>query len=314
MPPTIIEVENLVKRYTSAVENALDDISFTVEAGEFFSLLGPNGAGKTTTLSILTTILSPTSGRVIVAGHDVQKDRGAVRRNSGIIFQNRSLDENLTAEENIRLHVILYGMYDFRPTFSTMPRDYKRRVHRLAKMLGIDSEIFNPIKSFSGGMKRKLEIVRGLIHEPQVLFLDEPSTGLDPESRRNLWQYLTDVRVKKGVTIFLSTHYLDEAEGADKICIINKGRIVSLGTPSQIKTDLVSDHLVIDDEDRTQLRAELRELGVSFIESPQFKLSLSDSTAHQIIKSINTPLNLVRTSAPSLEDAYLRIVSGRPWN
>lgn len=310
----IIEVEHLIKRYASAADNALDDISFTVEAGEFFSLLGPNGAGKTTTLSILTTTLSPTSGRVIVAGQDVLKNPGEVRRNSGIIFQNRSLDENLTAEENIRLHAILYGMYDFRPTFTTMPRDYKRRVYHLANLLGIDSEIFNPIKSFSGGMKRKLEIVRGLIHEPQVLFLDEPSTGLDPESRRNLWQYLTDVRVSKGVTIFLSTHYLEEAEGADKICIINKGRIVSLGTPSQIKTDLVHDHLIIDAENRNQLRAELKELGVSFIEAPQFKITLNNCTAHQIIKSINTPLNLIRTNAPSLEDAYLRIVAGRPWN
>jgi ABC-2 type transport system ATP-binding protein len=310
----IIEVEHLIKRYTSATDNAVDDISFTVEAGEFFSLLGPNGAGKTTTLSILTTTLSPTSGRVIVAGEDVLKAPGNVRRNSGIIFQNRSLDENLTAEENIRLHAILYGMYDFRPTFTTMPRDYKQRVHHLAGLLGIDSEIFNPIKSFSGGMKRKLEIVRGLIHEPQVLFLDEPSTGLDPESRRNLWQYLTDVRVSKGVTIFLTTHYLEEAEGADKICIINKGRIVSIGTPSQIKTDLAHDHLIIDAENRSQLRAELKELGVPFIEAPQFKVALNDCTAHQIIKSINTPLNLVRTNAPSLEDAYLRIVAGRPWN
>lgn len=310
----IIEVEHLSKRYASSENNAVDDISFTVEAGELFSLLGPNGAGKTTTLSILTTTLLPTSGRVIVAGKDVEKHPSAVRRNSGIIFQNRSLDENLTAEENIRLHAVLYGMYDFRPTFSTMPRDYKRRVYHLANLLAIDSEIFNPIKSFSGGMKRKLEIVRGLIHEPQVLFLDEPSTGLDPESRRNLWQYLTDVRVSKGVTIFLTTHYLEEAEGADKICIINKGRIVSLGTPHQIKTDLVHDHLVIDAENRSQLRAELRALGVSFIETPQFKITLSNCTAHQIIKSINTPLILVRTNAPSLEDAYLRIVAGKSWN
>ena len=310
----IIEVEHLIKRYVSASDNAVDDISFTVEAGEFFALLGPNGAGKTTTLSILTTNLSPTSGRVIVAGNNVRRDPGQVRRNSGIIFQNRSLDENLTAEENIRLHAILYGMYDFRPTFTTMPRDYKRRVYHLANLLGIDSEIFKPIKTFSGGMKRKLEIVRGLIHEPLVLFLDEPSTGLDPESRRNLWQYLTDVRVNKGVTIFLTTHYLEEAEGADKICIINKGRIVSLGTPSQIKTDLVHNHIIIDAENRIELRAELNKLGMSFIETPQFKVTLNNCTEHQIIKSINTPLTLVRTNAPSLEDAYLRIVAGKPWN
>ena len=305
----IIEVARLIKCYTQATDNALDGISFNVKSGEFFALLGPNGAGKTSTLSILTTTLSPTSGRVLVAGGDVVKQPELVRRKVGIIFQNRSLDENLTAEENIRLHAIIYGMYSFRPTFSTMPKAYKDRVFDLATMLGIDSEIFNPIKSFSGGMKHKLEIIRGLFHEPQILFLDEPSAGLDPESRRSLWEYLKHVKDNKGVTIFLTTHYLEEAEDADTICILNKGQIVSLGTPDHVKSDLIDEYLIIDSEYRHELNAELQTLGVPYTTTPQFKIALSHLNTHQILKAIETPLTLVKTHSPSLEDAYLQIVS-----
>ena len=305
----IIEVARLIKCYTQATDNALDGISFNVKSGEFFALLGPNGAGKTTTLSILTTTLSPTSGKVLVAGGDVVKQPEIVRRKVGIIFQNRSLDENLTAEENIRLHAIIYGMYAFRPTFSTMPKAYKDRVFDLATMLGIDSEIFNPIKSFSGGMKRKLEIIRGLIHEPQILFLDEPSAGLDPESRRGLWEYLKHVKDNKGVTIFLTTHYLEEAEDADTICILNKGQIVSLGTPDHIKSDLIDEYLIIDSKYRHELTTELQVLGLTYTTTPQFKIALGHLNTHQILKAIETPLTLVKTHSPSLEDAYLKIVS-----
>ena len=305
----IIEVARLIKCYTQATDNALDGISFNVKSGEFFALLGPNGAGKTTTLSILTTTLSPTSGKVLVAGGDVVKHPEIVRRKVGIIFQNRSLDENLTAEENIRLHAIIYGMYAFRPTFSTMPKAYKDRVFDLATMLGIDSEIFNPIKSFSGGMKRKLEIIRGLIHEPQILFLDEPSAGLDPESRRGLWEYLKHVKDNKGVTIFLTTHYLEEAEDADTICILNKGQIVSLGTPDHVKSDLIDEYLIIDSKYRHELTTELQVLGLTYTTTPQFKIALGHLNTHQILKAIETPLTLVKTHSPSLEDAYLKIVS-----
>ena len=190
----IIEVDRLTKRYKKAETNAVDGISFTVANGAFFALLGPNGAGKTTTLSILTTTLSPTSGTVRIAGRDVTKQAGAVRRDVGIIFQNPSLDLNLTAEENVRFHAVLYGLYPFRPTFSTMPRPYQQQVRDLAAVLGLEKEIFDPVKTFSGGMKRKLEIVRSLIHRPKVLFLDEPTAGLDAASRRNLWRYLSEAQ------------------------------------------------------------------------------------------------------------------------
>jgi ABC-2 type transport system ATP-binding protein len=305
---SIIEVHNLTKRYRHATTNAVDGISFTVAPGEFFALLGPNGAGKTTTISILTTTLSPTSGTARIAGYDVATQASQVRQSVGIIFQRPSLDLNLTAEENVRFHAILYGLYPFRPTFSSMPRSYREQLHHLAGVLDIEQEIFAPIKTFSGGMRRKLEIIRSLIHRPTVLFLDEPTTGLDPISRRNLWEYLKQVRAENETTIFLTTHYLDEAEEADTICIINKGQVVSYGSPAQVKADLIEAYLLLDAADRVSLRAELTRLALPFTETPMFKVYLNGRTAQQVIKAIDTPLTVLQTHMPTLEDAYLTIV------
>jgi ABC-2 type transport system ATP-binding protein len=308
----IIEVKNLTKRYKGSDTNAVDDISFSVFPGEFFTLLGPNGAGKTTTISILTTTLSPTAGGARIAGFDVVKEAAQVRRQIGIIFQKPSLDMNLTAEENVRLHAILYRLYPFRPSFAMMPANYKQKIKELATILDIHDDIFKPIKTFSGGMKRKLEIIRSLIHEPRVLFLDEPTVGLDPTSRRNLWAYIQRVRREGGTTVFLTTHYLDEAENADTICIINQGQIVSFGTPDDVKSDLIETFLMIDARDRNALRQELIRLQIPFVETPQFRVELNGLyTAHQIIKSINTPLTVLKTHTPSLEDAYLAIVGDK---
>jgi ABC-2 type transport system ATP-binding protein len=304
----IIEVENLTKRYKGAKANAVDGISFSVAAGEFFTLLGPNGAGKTTTISILTTTLNPTSGAARIAGHDIRHAASAVRRNIGIIFQQPSLDFNLTAEENVRFHAVLYGLYPFRPTFSTMPRTYKQQVSELAALLGLESDMGKPVKKFSGGMRRKLEIIRSLLHEPGVLFLDEPTSGLDPVSRRTLWEYLRQVRRERGTTIFLTTHYLDEAEEADQTCIINHGRIVAQGSPEQVKAQLTETYLLIDAQDRSRLREELRRLKVEFTEAASFKINVRGGDIQRIIKAIETPLSLVKTHNPSLEDAYLEII------
>jgi ABC-2 type transport system ATP-binding protein len=304
----IIEVQRLIKRYRGATVNAVDDISFEVAPGEFFTLLGPNGAGKTTTISILTTTLAPTSGVVRIAGYDVVRSSSEVRQNIGIIFQQPSLDFNLSAEENVRFHAILYGLYPFYPTFSMMPRSYRDRVHELAALVGLENEMFKQVKKFSGGMRRKLEIIRSLLHKPRVLFLDEPTAGLDPVSRRNLWEYLGKVRYESGTTIFLTTHYLEEAEEADKICMINQGRILSFGSPQQVKANLIEHYLLIDAENRGQLRAELKRKGIEFSETPLFKIGLTESSAQQIIKAIDTPLTLVKTHIPTLEDAYLEIM------
>lgn len=305
---TVVHVEHLVKRYKRAEVNAVDDVSFDVAPGEFFVLLGPNGAGKTTTISILTTTLAPTAGRVVIAGHDVATQASAVRQCVGIIFQNPSLDMNLTAEENVRFHAILYGLYSFAPGFALMPRAYQNQIRVLAEVLGIEKEIFKPIKTFSGGMKRKLEIIRSLIHRPRVLFLDEPTSGLDPASRRSLWEYIGKVRAEFQTTIFLTTHYLEEAEQADRICILNQGKVIANDTPACVKANLVQNYVLIDADDRAALCTELQQRGFPFSETPPFKIDLAGMNAHQVLKSIDTPLILVQVHTPTVEDAYLSIL------
>jgi ABC-2 type transport system ATP-binding protein len=304
----IIQVDKLVKRYRGATTNAVDGVSFSIEPGEFFTLLGPNGAGKTTTISILTTTLAPTSGTLRVAGLDAVTQASQVRREVGIIFQRPSLDLNLTAEENVRFHCFLYGIHPFRPSFSWMPAAYRDEVRELARILEIDKELFKPIRTFSGGMRRKLEIIRSLMHRPRILFLDEPTLGLDPISRRNLWEYMVQVRARSGTTVFLTTHYLEEAEESDRVCVIDHGQVVAVGTPAQLKSQLVEDYLLVDAEDRTALFAELEKLGVPYQDGPLVRIDASGPKVHYLLCSINTPLSLVRTHSPTLEDAYLQIL------
>ncbi len=308
MSKPIIEVKHLVKRYKKAKENAVDDLTFDVKEGEFFALLGPNGAGKTTTISILTTTLAPTSGKVQLAGFDLEKDAAAVRQNTGIIFQKPSLDENLTAEENVRFHCILYGIYSYRPTYTMMPREYKDRLDELAKVVGIEKEFFKPVKTFSGGMKRKLEIVRSLMHKPKILFLDEPTSGLDPLSRKSLWEYLLHVRKNENTTVFLTTHYLEEAEDVDRVCVINHGKIVALETPEKLKQRLVKEYLIIDAKERKELKKELELLDLQYKENGMFEINLTGKSTQKIIQSIKTPLSYLNIHNPSLEDAYLELV------
>lgn len=310
----IIEVTGLVKRYKRAETNAVDNISFSVQRGSLFALLGPNGAGKTTTISILTTTLTPTAGQVRIAGYDVAHESSTVRQHIGIVFQKPSLDVNLTAEENVRFHATLYGLYPFRPTFAMMPAEYQQQVRSLAGLLGIEDTLFKPIKTFSGGMKRKLEIVRSLIHRPEVLFLDEPTSGLDPDSRRSLWDYLRQVRQQSGTTVFLTTHYLEEAEDSDMICVVNKGKIVAYGSPEQLKSDLTAASLIIDASDRSALRQELQRLRLPFTETDHINIPTAGLRIQQIIHDIQTPLTFVQTHTPTLEDAYLAIVKAGTAN
>ena len=305
----MIHVENLVKRYKKADRNAVDGISFDVRAGEFFALLGPNGAGKTTTISILTTTLAPTDGTATIDGLDIVREASAVRRRVGIIFQRPSLDRNLTGEENVRFHAVLYGVYPYAPSYALMPEAYRKQVRELGDIVGIGEEIFAPIRTYSGGMSRKLEIVRSLIHRPKVLFLDEPTAGLDSPARRSLWSYLERVRREANTTVLLTTHYLEEAEQADRICIIDHGHVVSYGTPAAIKADLVDEYVLVDTDDRAGLRTELGRLGFAFSGEGPFRVELDGRGTHAILKSIDTPLSVVETHLPSLEDAYLKIVS-----
>ena len=307
----IITVEHLTKRYKNADVAAVDDISFEVEPGELFAFLGPNGAGKTTTISILTTTLSKTAGHVEIAGHDLDVDATGIRRSIGIIFQNPSVDQHLSAEENIRLHVGLYGIYSYRPLYRLMSADYRERVERLASVVGLEGQLGKPLKDYSGGMKRKLEIMRSLMHKPRVLFLDEPTAGLDPVSRASLWDYLREVRADEGTTVFLTTHYLDEAEDSDRVCIVDHGRISSLETPAELKRQLLERVVLLDAVDRDRLVSELRRLGAQVdvdVASGLLRVPFEGKTPQSLIARIETPLSVLRVSDPTLEEAYVALL------
>ncbi len=305
----VIHVENLVKRYNNSEKAAVDGLSFDVRSGEFFAFLGPNGAGKTTTISILTTTLAKTSGIVSICGYDLDRQTKDVRQSIGIIFQNPSLDLNLTAEENIRFHVGLYGIYGYRPAYDLMPRSYKEKVKELAQVVGIAEEIFKPVKTFSGGMKRKLEVIRSLMHDPKILFLDEPTIGLDAVGRASLWTYLQKLHREKKMTIFLTTHYIEEAESADRICIVNHGKMLFSGSPEVMRSLMAGKYLLLDAENRDSLRRELASFGPELIEDGRIKVRFNESTPQDILSRIKTPLSFMRLHEPTLEEAYIDLVS-----
>ncbi|MDR0853066.1 MAG: ABC transporter ATP-binding protein [Clostridiales Family XIII bacterium] len=304
----MIEVCNLSKKYARAKEFSVSDVSFDVDEGEFFAFLGPNGAGKTTTISILTTTLSMTEGSVKIAGYDVMKESQKVRNNVGIIFQKPSLDQNLTAEQNIRFHACLYGMYTYSPTFSLMPESYKKRVYELSEVVGIQDSLFKPIKKLSGGMQRKLEIIRSLVHTPKVLFLDEPTQGLDAVSRRGLWDYIDGVRKEYGTTVFLTTHYIDEAENVDKVAIIKKGQIAIQGSPEEMKNSLLRHEVVLDADDRYGLVFELTEMGLRPQVGENIIVPCGNLSPQKIISGLTTELSVLKIKEPTLEDAYVEYI------
>ena len=221
-PAPAIVVDGLTKRFGDLI--AVDDVSFAVGTSEIFGFLGPNGAGKTTAISMLCTLLPPTSGSASIRGRDVAKDPKGVRRQIGIVFQDTTVDERLTARENLILHGDLYFMD--RTTLGD-------RAASMLEQVGLEDRADEQVVNFSGGMKRRLEIARGLMHSPAVLFLDEPTVGLDPQTRRALWQSVENLREREGVTIFMTTHYMDEAEVCDRIAVIDEGKLVALDTPRE---------------------------------------------------------------------------------
>lgn len=229
----IIEVRDLTKQFNGLT--AVDRISFEVERGEIFAFLGPNGAGKSTTIKILTTILAPTAGEVRINGHDPARNADQVRRSFGIVFQDPSLDDDLTAFENMELHGVLYGV---------QTRTRRARIEVLLKLVDLWDRKDHQTKTFSGGMKRRLEIARGLLHHPDILFLDEPTLGLDPQTRNHMWNYIQEINRKEGMTVFFTTHYMEEAERmAERIAIIDHGKIIALGTAPELKERTSTDSL-----------------------------------------------------------------------
>ena len=246
MQSPIIDVQGLVKRF-GAIE-AVRGVTFSVAAGEIFGFLGPNGAGKTTTIKMLATLLRPTSGRASLAGYDVTAHPGDVRRSMGIVFQDPSLDNRLSAEQNLRFHAMLYDV----PS-----REVEPRIARVLAMVDLAERRRALVATYSGGMKRRLEIARGLLHQPRVLFLDEPTLGLDLQTRNHIWEYVVDLRRREGVTVFMTTHYIEESEHCDRIAIIDGGRIVALDTPDALRRQVGGDVITITWPDAASLAREI---------------------------------------------------------
>ncbi len=250
----IIEVEDLKKSFAGV--QAVRGISFSVQQGSTFGFLGPNGAGKSTTIKMLTTLLRPTSGTILVDGHDPTKEPRAVRRAFGIVFQDPSLDDDLTAWENMELHGVLYGV----------PHGTRHaRIDEMLKFVELDDRRHSYVREFSGGMKRRLEIARGLLHHPKIIFLDEPTLGLDPQTRNHMWEYLGRLNEREGITVFFTTHYMDEADRhADTIAIIDHGSIIASGTGEGLKQRTHKDSL---EEAFLELTGhDIREEGASALE------------------------------------------------
>ena len=244
----IVEVEELSKKFGQLT--AVDKISFNVNEGEIFGFLGPNGAGKTTTISMLCTLLKPTSGKATVNGFDITKQRADVRRSIGLVFQDSTLDEYLTAEQNLRFHAYAYKV----PS-----KEREARISELLELVELSDRRKNKVSTFSGGMKRRLELARGLLHSPRVLFLDEPTQGLDPQNRRHIWDHIHNLRKKHNLTIFLTTHYMDEAENCNRITVIDHGQIVALDTPDKLKDMVGGDLVTLKAEDNEAAIKELQQ-------------------------------------------------------
>ncbi|HWY89992.1 MAG TPA: ATP-binding cassette domain-containing protein [Solirubrobacteraceae bacterium] len=293
-----VSVEGLVKRYGEL--EAVRGIDFTVAAGETFGFLGPNGAGKSTTISMLCTLVKPSAGSARVAGHDVIGERDEVRRNIGLVFQDTTLDGYLSAEQNLRLHAELYGV----------PRDaVTERLRQVMEMVGLWERRSSLVMTFSGGMKRRLEIARGLLHSPRVLFLDEPTVGLDPQTRSSIWSYISELKRDEDITIFLTTHYMDEAEYCDRIAIMDRGRIVALDTPQALKAAVGKDRVQIQTPDDEAAIAALRErfeIEASVAEGAvTFGVPAGEQFVPRLFAELGQPIQSVNVSRPSLDDVFM---------
>ena len=300
MAEPVIRVRDLVKRYGEI--EAVRGIDLDVQPGEIFGFLGPNGAGKSTTISILCTLVKLTAGTATVAGYDVMRDPAAVRSNIGLVFQDPSLDAQLTGRENLEFHAFLYGL----------PAALRReRIDHALEMVELTERAKSPVITYSGGMKRRLEIARGILHYPHVLFLDEPTLGLDPQTRKRIWEYIHRLRQREGITIFMTTHYMDEAEFCDRIAIIDRGHIVALGTPSELKSQVGGDVITITASDS---RVAADEIGAAFglepvVNDGTVRVEVPDAAAFmpQLFATLTVPVTNVASRRPSLDDVFLKL-------
>jgi ABC-2 type transport system ATP-binding protein len=294
----VIEVQELTKTFGDV--EAVRGVSFDVPAGEVFGFLGPNGAGKTTTINMLCTLAKPTGGRALVAGHDVVKERDEVRRNIGLVFQDPTLDGYLTAEQNLRLHAELYGVDQ-----ALVPG----RMKQMLEMVGLWDRRDATVMTFSGGMRRRLEIARGLMHSPRVLFLDEPTIGLDPQTRRSIWSYIRTLRETEEITIFMTTHYMDEAEFCDRIAIMDQGQIVALDSPTTLKAQIGADRVRIETDDDEAAIAALRERfdieGRAGEDAVLFAVPAGEHFVPRLFAELGVPIRAVSVARPTLDDVFM---------
>ncbi|MBC7247000.1 MAG: ATP-binding cassette domain-containing protein [Actinobacteria bacterium] len=295
-----VEVEGLVKKFDELV--AVDGVSFTVDRGEVFGFLGPNGAGKTTTINMLCTLLAPTAGTARVNGYDVRTHRSEVRQSIGLVFQDPSLDERLTANENLDFHAVIYAV-------PASERD--RRKRELLEMVDLLDRADDLVITFSGGMKRRLEIARGLLHHPKVLFLDEPTIGLDPQTRKYIWEYIDGLKKREDTTIFLTTHYMEEAEHCDRIAIIDHGKIIAMDTSENLKNMVGGDVIRMKTADDARAEEELkRKYDINILEDRDclcFEVDRGEEFIPRLIRDFGVAIQSISLHRPTLDDVFLKL-------
>ncbi len=297
----ILEVSELGKDF--GVFRAVDSIDLQVHEREVFGFLGPNGAGKSTTIHMLSTLLRPTRGRAELAGYDIVNQPDGVRQSIGMVFQDTSLDDRLTADENLRFHAMLYDV---------PRRDRDERIKRLLDIVGLADRRHALVRTFSGGMKRRLEIARGLLHHPRLLFLDEPTVGLDPQTRHAIWAHVRALRDEAGITVFMTTHYMDEAENCDRIAVIDRGRIQALDTPAGLKRLVGGDQVVVTGDPTLQrdiagrYGVEVRQVGREF----HFRVEHGSEFLPRLAVDFDGRVGSIQVKPPSLDDVFL-LLTGR---
>ncbi|GGM41786.1 daunorubicin resistance protein DrrA family ABC transporter ATP-binding protein [Paraliobacillus quinghaiensis] len=297
----IVEVKGLKKRYKDF--EAVKGLDLEVAEGEIFGFLGPNGAGKSTTINMLSTITKPSEGVAKINGYDNVTEKNKVRESIGLIFQESTLDEKLTANENLMLHCKFYKV----------PKEKREeRIQEVLQIVDLEDKRSNIVETFSGGMKRRLEIARGLLHYPRVLFLDEPTVGLDPQTRNHIWEYILKLKKKQGITIFLTTHYMDEAEICDRVAVMDGGQLIALDTPEQLKTNVGGDIIEVSTTDNINAKQKIEELYQTDVtESSEGKLSfqVQDGSAFlvEFVKNFDIPITTVNLRRPTLNDVFLHL-------
>jgi ABC-2 type transport system ATP-binding protein len=293
-----ISVRDLVKNFGEV--RAVRGVNFEVAMGEVFGFLGPNGAGKTTTINMLCTLAKPSAGEASVAGHDVVAERDDVRRNIGLVFQDPTLDGYLTAAQNLQLHAELYGVQ----SDLVQPR-----MRQVMEMVGLWDRKDSVVGTFSGGMRRRLEIARGLMHSPRVLFLDEPTIGLNPQTRRSIWTYIRELKEREEITIFMTTHYMDEAEWCDRIAIMDHGEIVALDSPDALKAGVGTDRVTIHTDDNDTAIAALQrqfQLDAQVSEGVVvFGVPAGEEFVPRLFAEFEMPIRSVSVSRPTLDDVFM---------